>query len=71
MYAIVLKCHIWIPHEKIGDPYFFIQIISHFRVISLVIKYHLNLVSKISQKVFELHTALIFGILIRTEEEIT
>ena len=38
MYANVLKFHIWIPHEKIGDPYFFlIQIISHFRVISLLI----------------------------------
>ena len=23
MYANVLKFHIWIPHEKIGDPYFF------------------------------------------------
>ena len=24
MYANVLKFHIWIPHEKIGDPYFFL-----------------------------------------------
>ena len=32
MYANVLKFHILIPHEKIGDPYFFlIQIISYFR----------------------------------------
>ena len=23
MYANVLKFHIWIPYEKIGDPYFF------------------------------------------------
>ena len=23
MYANVLKFHIWIPHENIGDPYFF------------------------------------------------
>ena len=23
MYINVLKFHIWIPHEKIGDPYFF------------------------------------------------
>ena len=23
MYANVLKIHIWIPHEKIGDLYFF------------------------------------------------
>ena len=22
VYANVLKFHIWIPHEKIGDPYF-------------------------------------------------
>ena len=36
MYANVLKFHILIPHEKIGDPYFFlIPIISYFRVISL------------------------------------
>ena len=34
MYANVLKFHIWIPYENIGDPYFFlIRIISHFRVI--------------------------------------
>ena len=24
MYANVLKFYIWIPHEKIGDPYFFV-----------------------------------------------
>ena len=36
MYANVLKFHILIPQEKIGDPYFFlIPIISYFRVISL------------------------------------
>ena len=23
MYANILEFHIWIPHEKIGDPYFF------------------------------------------------
>ena len=35
-YANVLKFHILIPHEKIGDPYFFLlPIISYFRVISL------------------------------------
>ena len=35
MYANVLKFHVLIPHEKIGDPYFFlIPIISYFRVIS-------------------------------------
>ena len=35
MYANVLKFYILIPHEKIGDPYFFlIPIISYFRVIS-------------------------------------
>ena len=37
MYANVLKFQIWIPHEKIGDSYFFlIRTISHFRVISLL-----------------------------------
>ena len=37
MFAHVLKFHIWIPHETIGDPYFFlIRIISHFGVISLL-----------------------------------
>ena len=31
MYANVLKFHVLIPHEKIGDPYFFlIPIISYF-----------------------------------------
>ena len=36
MYANVLKFHISIPHEKIGDPNFFlIRSISHFRVIFL------------------------------------
>ena len=39
MSANVLKLHICIAHEKIGDPYFFlIGIVSHFRVISLLIK---------------------------------
>ena len=29
MYANVLKIHIWIPHEKIGDQYFFLtQIVN-------------------------------------------
>ena len=36
MFANVLKFYILIPHEKIGDPYFFlISIISYLRVISL------------------------------------
>ena len=36
MFANVLKFHIWIPGEKIDDPYFFlILIIFHFRVVSL------------------------------------
>ena len=31
MYANVLKMHMWIPHENIGDLYFFlIRIIAHF-----------------------------------------
>ena len=25
MYAIVLKFHTWIPHEKLGDLYFFLS----------------------------------------------
>ena len=28
MYANVLKFHIWIPHEKIGVPYFFLSELS-------------------------------------------
>ena len=28
MYANVLKFHILIPHEKIGDPYFFLSQLS-------------------------------------------
>ena len=35
IYANVLKFHIWISHEKIGDPNFFIRIFSHFRVNAL------------------------------------
>ena len=39
MYANVLNFHILIPHEKLGDLYFFLfPIISYFRVISLLIK---------------------------------
>ena len=35
-YANVSKFHVWIPHEKIGDPYFFlIRITFHCRVIAL------------------------------------
>ena len=33
MYANVLKFHVLIPHEKIGDPYFFlIPIISYLEL---------------------------------------
>ena len=28
MYANGLKIHIWIPHEKIGDPYFILSELS-------------------------------------------
>ena len=31
MHARVLKCHIWIPHGKIADPYFFfLSVLSPF-----------------------------------------
>ena len=52
MYINVLKFHIWIPHEKNGDQYFFLLIISHFRVIThffkvggitILVKHHENM----------------------------
>ena len=43
MYANVLKFHILIPHEKIGDPYFFlIPIISYLRLFDkITLKSHI------------------------------
>ena len=54
-----LKFHIWIPHEKIGDPYFFSYqdyfVCSKVNVLSCgpSKKYGWNLVSKISQKLLK------------------
>ena len=50
--ARVLKFYIWVPNEKIVDPYFFSCPACLFRVMSLWKKSELNLVIKISQKVF-------------------
>ena len=42
MYGNVLKIQVWIPHENIGNPYFFVffffRFFSRFRVIALLIK---------------------------------
>ena len=55
VHARVLKFHIWIPHGKISDPYFF-SCLSYlpFWSYALLKKSEWNLVSKISRKVFEL-----------------
>ena len=51
----VLKFHIWFPHGKIADPYFF-SCLSYlpFWSYAPLKKKQTNLVSKISRKVFEL-----------------
>ena len=55
MNATVLKFHIWIPHEKIADTYFFSwQDYAPFLSYGPLKKYGCNLVSKISQKLFKL-----------------
>ena len=46
MYATVLKFHILIPHEKIGDPYFFLlsilsPILELFPFDKITLKYHI------------------------------
>ena len=44
MYANVLKFHILIPHEKIGDPYFFlipIIILELFPFDEIILKSHI------------------------------
>ena len=57
MHARVLKFHIWIPHGKIADHFFFlVQVISSFWSYAPLKKSEWNLVSKISRKVFELET---------------
>ena len=55
VHARVLKFHIWIPHGKIADPYFF-SCLSYlpFWSYAPLKKPEWNLVSKISWKVFEL-----------------
>ena len=54
LHARVLKFYIWVPNEKIADRYFFSCPACLFRVMPLCKKSELNLVSKISQKVFKL-----------------
>ena len=57
VYARVLKFHIWIPHGKIADPYFFsCPSCLPFWSYAPLKKSEWNLVSKISRKVFELGT---------------
>ena len=42
MYANVLKFHILIPHEKIGDPYFFLfPILEIFPFDKITLKSHI------------------------------
>ena len=71
MYAKVLKFHVWIPHEKIGDPYFFFffelsPILELFPFLEIILKSRQQYISK---SVWA--TSLLFDILIATEEEIT
>ena len=55
MHAEVLKFHIWIPRGKVGDPYVFsCPSYLPFWSYAPLKKSEWNLVSKISQKVFEL-----------------
>ena len=49
VHARDLKFHMYIPCEKIVNPYFF-----YVRVMPLFLVMFINLVCKISQKVFEL-----------------
>ena len=55
LHTRVLKFHIWIPHGKIAELYFFlVRVISLSGVMPLWKKSIWHLVSKISWKVFEL-----------------
>ena len=54
VHARVLKFHIWIPHGKIADPYVFLVWDLSFWSYAPLKKSEWNLVSKISQNVFEL-----------------
>ena len=55
LHARVLKFYIWVPNEKIDDPYFFF-LVRHvcLELCPFEKKSELNLVSKISRKVFKL-----------------
>ena len=54
LHARVLKFYIWVPNEKIVDTYFVSCLACLFKVMPLWKKSELNLVSKISWKVFKL-----------------
>ena len=54
VHAWVLKCHIWIPHGKIADLYFFLVELFPCLELCPFEKSEWNLVSKISRKEFEL-----------------
>ena len=55
MHARVLKFHVWIPHKKIADTYFFPrQDFTPFLSYGPLKKYGWNLVSKVSQKLLKL-----------------
>ena len=54
LHARVLKFYIWVPNENIADPYFVSCLACLFRVMPLWKKSELNLVSKISWKIFKL-----------------
>ena len=55
MHARVLKFHVWIPHEKIADTYFFSrQDLAPFLSYGPLKKYGWNLFSKLSQKLLKL-----------------
>ena len=54
LHARVLKFYIWVPNAKIADPYFVSCLACLFKVMPLWKKSELNLVSKISWKVFKL-----------------
>ena len=55
MHVRVLKFHVWIPHVKIADTYFFFyQDYAPFLSYGPLKKYGWNLVIKISQKLLKL-----------------
>ena len=55
MHSISFELCIWIPHEKIADPYFFSdQDYAPFLSYGPLKKYGWNLFSKLSQKLLKL-----------------